>query len=229
MALSNKELMLLNYFEQHWFVNSSVPTEDYCAEKGGLDRNFYRNCLRKKEFRDALVSRGIHIPGLVENPDKPAFADGLTELQLTVANLMLDLRDTRSRSKKLSDCGVSSGQYQSWLKDPAFSAYLRSRAENILGDNQHEAHLALVGRVQQGDIQAIKYFNELTGYYRPDAQGNVDVPALLQLFVEIIQKHVRDTDTQRAIASDLLALGVTTRAPSPVGSKIIRGEIASGF
>lgn len=62
----------------------------------------------------------------------------LTPLQLAVANTMLDLIDTRSQKKKLQDLGVSTAVYSNWLKDPNFNNYLRTRAENLMGDASHE-------------------------------------------------------------------------------------------
>ncbi len=232
MSLSNEEYDLLNYFEQFWFTEGKLPTKDFIVTECLVDEGFYTRAIKKREFREGLVSRGIPLRELPASGDSTAAMNGrgLSEQQLTVANMMLDLLDTRSQKKKLADAGVSSAVYQSWLRDPTYQSYIRARSENLLGDNQHEAHLALVDRVRSGDVSAIKYFNELTGRYVPNAKNNVDIRLVLVRVMEAIQKHVSNPAEQEAIANDLLALAMTTGAVSAPtnGSSVIRGELALG-
>lgn len=226
-ALSSEEYDLLNYFEQFWFTEGKLPTKDYLATECLVDEGFYGRAIKKPAFREALVSRGIPLQGLPAS-GTTMNGKGLSELQLTVANTMLDLLDTRSQKKKLADVGVSSAMYQSWLRDPTYQSYIRARSENLLGDNQHEAHLALVDRVRSGDVGAIKYFNELTGRFVPNAKSNVDVRLILVRVMEAIQKHVSSPAEQEAIANELLALAVSTGAvnnPANQVAPVVRGEL----
>ncbi|HET7713253.1 MAG TPA: hypothetical protein VFK94_02120 [Patescibacteria group bacterium] len=240
MALSDAQIQLLNFCEQYWFTHSTVPSEDFCAEHG-LDRRFYQKAFRSKEFREALLARGVRLRGVTIGNDPFSKMNALTEEQLTVANVLLDRDDNRSRKKKLADLGVSSAQLNAWYRDPAFQNYLRERTEGALGGQGYiEADLALLDSLRAGDMQAVKYFNEFTGRYRPGASNdNVDVKQLLQLFIEVVQKHVAHPDTQLAIARDLMMIAnsmkaiksdVFTDKQPPVGSTVVlQGEIASGL
>jgi hypothetical protein len=171
----------------------------------GLPADSWWKYFSSAEFRDTLLSRGISLKGLALGPTDPK-STILTEEQLRVANIMLDMRDNRSQKKKLEQCGVSTAKYQAWLRDPAYQNYIRTRGEAALGDNQHEAHLALVERVRVGDLGAIKYFNEMTGRHVPNKDSNVNISQILMMVIESIQRHVTDPATQEAIANDLMRL-----------------------
>lgn len=209
MTLNSQQFDLLNYLEQEFYVYGHLPTADACADRSVCSADYYHSCFKKQEFRDALVSRGISYANL----HSPKYS-ALSEEQLTAANVVFDLTDSRSRKKKLTDLGIPSQKWEAWLRDPGFQNYLRVRAENLLGDNQHEAHLALLDRVKSGDTNAIKYYNELTGYYVPQKQGEVDVVALVMRILEVVQKHVNDPVVQTAIAEELMAMAT----PAPVGA-----------
>lgn len=211
--LTNKDHDLLNYMEQVWLTDGYLPTEEKCVQVGVTTKSHYKKCMESTDFRHALIARGISI-GSNEH-------GVLTEEQLVVANAMLDLRDNRSQSKKLKELNVPTQKWEAWLRDPAFQSYLRTRAENLLGDNSHEAHLALVDRVRSGDVSAIKYYNEITGRYVPGLKDTVDAQAIIMRILEIIQMRVKDTELQALIADDLLALARANTNSAAVGSSIL--------
>jgi len=245
MALTEAQVQLLNFCEQYWHLHSTVPSEDFCAENG-LDRRFYQKAFKSREFREALLARGIKIRGVTVGNSPYEKMHALTEEQLTVANVLLDRDDNRSRKKKLADLGVSSAQLNAWYKDPAFQNYLRERTEGMLGENgATEADLALLDALRAGDLNAVKYFNEFSGRYRPGQNTDqVDVKQLLQLFVEVVQKHVADPALQSAIAQDLLMIANSMKAVrndlpwqrvnngqsglAPVGNTV-KGELVGGL
>lgn len=194
--LNEKEFDVINFIEQEWLLHGAIPTGARVEQLGLCKESWYKEFLQREHVRRNLIARGISF----------ATTGVLTEQQLTAANTMLDLTDNRSRKKKLSDLGIPTQLWESWLSDPAFQYYLRERSERILGSNQHEAHLALIDRVKSGDISAVKYYNEITGRYVPNRGDSVDVPSLLMRVIEIIQKHVTDNNQAAAIAEDLLTL-----------------------
>jgi len=230
--LTQQQSDFVNFLEQYWYEHGTIPSKDLCTDLG-LNADVLWEHFRSADFRDAVLGRGISLRGLAEYSGPPGSNNRvpfkvLTETQLAVANCLLDLRDNRSQKNKLKDFGVSTQQYQGWLRDPAYQHYIRTRGEAYLGDNQHEAHLALVERVRVGDVSAIKYFNELTGRYIPTKDGNtgVDVNMLLMRVIEAVQKHVRDPEIQEAIAAELLQFAqaretvnqLVMTSTSPVGS-----------
>lgn len=222
MALSATQTSLLNFIEQEFLLHGVCPSEEVCVATKIITQVQYRAAFKSPSFRAALEERGIPLYNL---GDSESGKYVLSPEQLVVANVMLDLRDNRSQKKKLADLGVPTNRYEAWLRDPAFQHYIRTRSENILGDNLHESHLALVDRVRSGDINAIKYFNEITGRYVPASNGQVDITAVLMRVLEIIQKYVIDSDVQSLMAEELLEIantvGVRTGAVQPRPMRVI--------
>lgn len=209
-ALTVKDHKFLSYLEQRYLESGSIPTKDVCVSSGYTDSGHYNKCLKSQDFRHAMLTRGMSLRGFSETPE----LDGiLSEEQLIAANVMLDLRDNRSQSKKLRELGVSTAKWEGWLRDPAFQNYLRTRSEALLPDNLHESHLALLDRVRSGDMVAIKYYNEITGRYVPNGNDKADVNAVLMMVMEVLQRRVKDPELVTAICDDLIAIG---RANAPV-------------
>jgi hypothetical protein len=211
--LTKEQYQMLLYFEQYYWKRGVLPNyESIKADGIECDESDYWGAWTNPRFLDGLRGRGI--------PESCISGEGggfegriLTEQQLTVANVMLDVLDKRSRLKKLTELGVSTAEYNQWLRNPVYRKYCLDRAESLLDENQHIAHMALVDRVSQGDLGAIKYFNSLTGRYREKSSAAVEVnvqnnygsDTLVQI-VEIIQTHVKDPEVLQLIANDILAL-----------------------
>jgi hypothetical protein len=199
--MSDEEYDLLCFIEQIYLQKGKVPTVEFIGLSGFKEDTYFK-AIKKVTFRDGLIARGIRLnvlEGLEDtDSDKPWKQWALTEEQLSCANVLLDFTDTRSRAKKLSELGITTAKYQSWLRDPAFQGYLRDRSEGVLQDNQHEAHLALVDRVSTGDINAIKYYNELSG------------------------RHVQDPVALTGIGSELMALSEAMNSSAQPVPQVIK-------
>lgn len=216
--LSPEAHELLNFLEQYWYLYGQLPTKEKCVEKEACSAAVYDNWVPREIFREAMRRRDIPVPGESKNNGV------LSEHQLIVANALFDTHDTRSQVKKLKELRCSPRTYQAWLRDPAYQEYIRTRSENLLGDNQHESHLALLDRVKSGDINAIKYYNEITGRYIPNNKDSVDVNAVLHRILEIIQIHVKDPAVLGAISQDMLAMSTNSadQARTSINARPIR-------
>jgi hypothetical protein len=147
---------------------------------------------------------------------------------------MVDILDKRSRLKKLTEFGITTSEYNTWLRDPLYREYCLARAEELLESSQHIAHLSLIDRVAQGDLGAIKYFNSMTGRYRENGASPVQINLSntnnygedkLIAVVEIIQRHVKDPDVLAAIGADILALREGAPGTPVEARKVIQAEI----
>jgi hypothetical protein len=144
----------------------------------------------------------------------------------------MNLSDTRSERKKLSDLGISARTWEGWKRDPVVMEYMRERSEQILGAAIPEAHLALVDKVRAGDMSALKFYYEMTGRYTGQNNG-LDPKVLLSKVFDIIAKHVTEPQILQAIASDfqLLAgvdqVGTVSSTQPPVAGEVL--EVTGGF
>jgi len=219
--LNEEQQQFVTLADQYWLTNGTFFTKEQALETYGLPHDWYDKFVTNPSVIGALKERGLK--GLPAAKAQALWLDSvLTPEQLFMANTMLDLVDTRSQKKKLADNNIHTRTWNRWLRDPAFQRYLRERAEAMLGENQHEAHLALIDKIRAGDIKAIQYYNEMTGRYTPaSSRGNqpnsvVDVNNLLIRILEIIQDEVEDQATMIRIADRLKALGT---------AKTIAGEL----
>lgn len=229
--LTKEQFELVRYLEQVYWRTSALPSYEALVGSGvDLDQTFYLESWANPRFVDALRARGL--PEHVLNTKSAVGVSGktLTEQQLTVANVLLDVLDTRSRIKKLTELGVPTSTYNLWLRDPVYRQYCLDRAENLLTENQPVAHMSLINRVGSGDLGAIKYFNAMTGRYRERERAAVEVNVnqfgsdkLIQI-VEIIQRHVKDPAVLEAIGADILALNNPVQAARLSGSSYV-GEL----
>lgn len=222
--LSKDQYDLLLYLEQSFWRTSGLPSYEAIVASGiELSEEVYYQAWINPRFLNALRSRGI--PEHLLKTESGTFQGRiLTEKQMQVANVLLDVLDKRSRLKKLTELGVSTSEYNQWMKDPLYRSYCLDRAEDLLNQNQHVAHMSLIDRVQQGDLGAIRYFNSMTGRYREKQSAAVEVNVqnnygsdTLIAIVEIIQKHVKDPAVLSAIGDEILALQHKNSAPVGVG------------
>lgn len=221
-GLSDFELDLITFLDQQWSLTGVLLTAEQAESQFGIPVGKYEAAFRNETFKEALIERGIELRGFngKELTAKDDWrAKSLTPTQLAVAQALMDLTDNRSQKRKLSDFGISSTQYQRWLKDPVFKDYMRERANQILGDNVHEINLALLDRIRTGDIKAIEYANEMMGIYTRRAEQNkaeakesrekeppkpaIDVNLLVTRIIEIVLEEVSSPDEQRAISERL--------------------------
>lgn len=230
LDLSTEEAQsLITLLCQHHAIHGELFTKEYAVEEYGFDSKFINTAYSSRILVAALQERGIELDHydfqerVNSDNQVPAYrSKALTATQLIVANTMLDLVDTRSQKKKLQDLNVSTSTYNSWLRDPVFSKYLHERAEALLGDNMHEAHLALLDKVRAGDTRAISLYYELTGRHvsqssiAPNQQAfnaNSLIVAMIDLINDEcdpatavrISERLRLLATARTVAGELIS------------------------
>lgn len=205
MALNDFESNLVTFLDQHYQLSGELLTAERAFKEFGIPVGQFKAALDNTEVREALVERGI----IFERFERDDWTkESLTPMQLMVANQLLDLTDTRTNKKKLQDLGVSTLQYNAWLKDPVFKNYMHKRAEQMIGDNKHEADAALLDKIRSGDLKAIAYYNEWTGRFvqQRGPANQVDVGMLVIRVLEIIEEEVEDPETLVKIGERLRGL-----------------------
>ena len=203
VEFSNEQIDVICAFEQTYWQTGRLPTNERVSELTGVTVKSIEGYFKLEHFRKALLTRGLDL-----NPSRSEAL--LTLQQLELANRLLNVHDTRSVREKLQDVGVTSQQYNSWLKKPAFSGYLAQRAKDMFEASDHEAYQALVGAVRSGDMRAITLFFEMRNIYNPKMQIDINIDVVLVRVVEIIARHVRDPQTLQAIADELDMLEIGT-------------------
>lgn len=231
------KLQFVTIVDYEWNLNAELNPKKLCDEYGFTPEEV-SGYLAEEEVILALEERGITrklIQGITTLASSTKTAK-LTPIQLVAANKIMDLSDTKSDRKKLQDLGVTSLQYTAWMRDPEFRSYLQSRAESLVGDNQHEAMLALMDKVKSRDLNSIKYYHALTGRFveqkSNDAQGTTQnsLEVMVVRIIEIIIDEVDDPELAARIGDRLKALVTGAQIAgiisSPVGDSVVVPEVA---
>ena len=232
-GLSPAQSEFVTIIDYEWHLKGNLNFEAIKDEYGFEDDEF-EDLRLSVVVHQALTERGISIKALAPDSEtaKAAGRSKLSPIQLIVANSMLDLIDTRPPKKKLADLNVSPYQYQSWMKDPDFSAYLHERAEGLLTDVSHEVMLALIDKAMSGDMKAVAYYHELTGRFVQQTSSAVgsssshDLQNMIVRIIEIIVDEVDDPDTAARIGDRLKGLVMGHQIANAAAEPIVQPEIA---
>ena len=68
------------------------------------------------------------------------------------------------------------------------------------------ADQALGQLVQQGDMKAITFLNQLTGRFDANKAGSIDIVSVMMQVQDVILRHVREPEVKRNIARELIAI-----------------------
>ena len=192
-SLSKKEKDLIAFYELQWHLRHNVPTIEEVSKYLKLSQVTVNYYLARQPVIKALEVRGI--------PFRQHTQEDLTATQIATAITMSNFADTRSNEEKLDQLGIRSATYYAWLNDPQFKNLVQRLAEENLNNINPVAVTELTKKIQAGEWNAIRFYLETTGAI----QNNNTAPTeqLLQAFVEVIQKHVKDPEVMYAIAQDL--------------------------
>jgi hypothetical protein len=214
-----KEAVL--FIERYHSVYGAMPEDRAIIEYLTITKKFEHvnsvtiiNLKENEFFIKSMEARGI-----------PVGQTSLSSKQMAAAALMLNLVDRRSDEKKLRDIGVSTEEWSTWMQNRDFAKYVAERAEALVANSVHEAHLGLMRGVRQGNTSAISLYYKLTGRYDPDQENQVNVRMLIGRILEAIQKHVQDPETLNRLAVEMSQLAI--EAGSPVGKGSIVPESAT--
>ena len=207
--LSETEWSVINIIEQFYYIDGAAPSNERISTALGISISTIEKCLKRPFVRENIEGRGIRLA--VES-------DLLSTEQLTGLAIFFDTKDGRSLKKKLSDAGITTGQWEAWKSDPVFANHMRARAESALQKNLAESEVALLDSAHRGDISAIKLHFEMAGRWSSKTVGELNVEFLLMKILEAVQKHVKDPAAIEAIANELVSLVPANQPPAQITS-----------
>ena len=202
MALSIDEIKVINWIEEWWLRKDSFPPVG--AFKEHWPEFILDSSLKNELFLKALDNRGIRIS---------AQDDTLTNEQLAGIAVIANFRDTRSSTAKLRSLGITWTKWQGWMKDRHFRDFLKDLAGFNFKESMDVVQAGLLRSAEKGNVDAIKFYLEITGEYTQESQEVVNLKMVLARVLEAVQIHVKDPNVLRNIATDferILSGGVPT-------------------
>lgn len=195
IRLTEKQAQCILFIEQEYMLSGLVPSAEKIADVFGVTPATAKKWLDSDDFDYLLKKKEIRRSGV----------DGvLTMPQLALVNMLLNLNDRRSEREKCESAGVTPQQLAKWKKDPTFNGYLQERAKKLFGDSDDIAYLAVLKNVQRGDLNAAKFYFEMTGKYQPSVKHTVNIDGFVAGLIEVLQRRlVGQPDLLEVIANDL--------------------------
>lgn len=170
------------------------------------------------KFQRALADRGI----------KTTSDPNLTLRQETFLQAYLNPLNLKQPAVVAKQLKIGVLELDGWMREKHFAAAMEAKSADNLKRFLPLADQALGQLVQQGDMKAITFVNQLTGRFDANARNGVDVPALLLQVQDIVLRHVRDPITKRNIGRELVALaagsGPLSVIPEPQPDDILVSE-----
>jgi hypothetical protein len=105
-------------------------------------------------------------------------------------DLLTDPIDKRSKSAKLKAANITTLKFDKLLQNNKHRAYWDKKCKQMVAVAQTYGDVALVRNVENGDLQSIKYFYELTGKYRGQEETITNLMSLISVLMEILAKYV---------------------------------------
>lgn len=188
---------VLTYYDAMFWMNSKLPSPDMVMERFSLTLESFNEVYVR--CREPLANRGIKAPADPFNKPKPKLhppvkSDDpdfeLDPVFVVATSIICDSADKRSTAAKLKALGLTTKQWQAALKIPEHRAYFELRVKEAFEGAESASKVALAKNIESGDLQSIKYYNELTGRYRPQEESFINFMALISRFMEILSKRV---------------------------------------
>lgn len=155
--------------------------------------------LDHADFKHGILSRGV--PWIRPNR--------LSAEQMYVLAHVLDPTVAGGLAKKLKNLGYSYVTWTAWMKNPEFRSMVASLSADQLEEHAPMIQQALLQTAEKGDMNAIKFYYEITQRWDPNSKNAMDVMAVLSRIVEIITKHVTDPSTLAKIGAEVQMLANT--------------------
>jgi hypothetical protein len=184
----------------------------------GIEPETVELVWQTSKFQRSLSDRGIKT---TKDPHLTLRQENFLQAYLNPMNL----KPPQVLAKQMK---ISITELDGWMRDKHFAEAMSSKAEENLRKYIPIADQALGQLVQQGDMKAITFLNQLTGRFDPNKSQAVDVVALLLAVQDIVLKHVRDPITKRNIGRELMAMAQgqhsSTVIPEPMPDAIMSEE-----
>lgn len=166
------------------------------------------------KFQKSLESRGI---ATTKNPN-------LTLRQETFLQAYLNPLNLKTPQVLAKQMKISLVELDGWMRQKEFAKAMSAKAQDNLEKYIPMADQALGQLVQQGDMKAITFLNQLTGRFDPNKANSIDIVSVMMQVQDVILRHVRDPEVKRNIARELIAIanGQSPHAalPEPVSATI---------
>lgn len=186
---------LIGFIEWFFLKYKQLPQEDNF-------KDYYPDHRLPENFQDFFVQ----IAPDLKKRGIPHYETPLEYLEPQFAlavNMMCDPYDKAPTAEKLKRAGLNTRTWKNFLLRPKYQEFYEKALNDIFNDQtRQEAKRQLSKLVDNGDLQAIKYYEERQNIYRPAQETASEiVNRILVQMIEILARIV-DQSTMAKIASE---------------------------
>jgi hypothetical protein len=131
-----------------------------------------------EEYRELMLEVGIEVTDVTQ----------MNERQIMALKMIADVNDKRQKSTKLKELGVSTAEWNGWMRQKEFNESFRALAGRALTDAIPMAEVKLAELAENGDLNTIKFLFEVTGRFNPAQQQAIDAQALMNVMIDSAQE-----------------------------------------
>ena len=161
-----------------------------------LDKEQVELVWPTSKFQKAVTSRGI---ATTKNPNLTLRQEGFLQAYLNPMNL----KTPQVLAKQMK---ITPIELDGWMRQKEFAKAMSAKAQENLEKYIPMADQALGQLVQQGDMKAITFLNQLTGRFDANKAGSIDIVSVMMQVQDVILRHVREPEVKRNIARELIAI-----------------------
>jgi hypothetical protein len=200
VGISNEEwLTAIEVATEHFRLTSGIirPSLEILSSLSSLPKSTWELIYSEdnlRSFEAALALKGILRKGA-----------GLTYDQMRCLRYLTDVTVRGTLETRLKHLNISWERFQNWQRDARFNEQFKAISEEVLDQAQPLVMMELTRQGVRGNLEAIKYFHQVTGRY-DGAVSAADLQAFLNGLVEILQLEVSDAPTLRRIGLKLAKL-----------------------
>lgn len=136
-----------------------------------------------QEVNEILKTRGL--PSLASKK-----SNGLDPRFVVACDLICDSLDKKSKAIKLKSVGLSTKQWNAFLRLAEYREYFKKKVDLTFKDADESAKLSLGKNIEAGDLQSIKFYYEFTGQHDPNKEITTNLNKLINLFLEVLVRYV---------------------------------------
>ena len=187
----------LSFVESFYMMHKCLPNKADFIQKFGSITNQGSFPEDPQEIENLLVEI---TPGLIARgiPPYETPSDYLEPNFVLAVNLICNVTDKRPPAAKLKEAGLTTKQWKNLLRKPICQEYYTKCVNEIFDEEaQVTAKLTIMRAMENGDLQAVKYFHGMQNIYRENEQSseqvstNAQILTILQVIMEILALHVQ--------------------------------------
>lgn len=129
---------------------------------------------------------------------------------VAAVNMICDSSDKRNRTAIFKALGISSARFNGLMAKPNHREYFEAKLKEAWGQGDYLAKKTVLKGMESGDLQAVKYFYELTNVYRPNQDLLINIGILVGKLMEVLSKYL-DRDALLEIADSFDSIILQTK------------------